>query len=147
MLSHWLEFASVPLPAAPAVILQRSCRRLPLWGYANFSGSSCLSCSCGGVLSVGFTVSLVRRLVFHLVPCSSLGPAVLSSFPCRRLPFGVYAFSVTVYLAYCCTGGLGWAATLPLCSLCFSCAGWLAGFCTLCQGAPMGVVTALWVAV
>ena len=61
----------MPLPAAPAVFPQRSCRRLPLGGYANFSGSSCLSCSCDGALSVGFAVSLVRRLVFHLVPCSS----------------------------------------------------------------------------
>ena len=56
-----------------------------------------------------------------------LGHAVFGSFPCRRLPFGVSAFSVTVWLAYCCSGGLGWAATLPLCSQCFSCAGWLAG--------------------
>ena len=55
------------------------------------------------------------------------GPAVLGSFPCRRLPFGVSAVSVTVCLAYGCAGGLGWAATLPLCSQCFSCAGWLAG--------------------
>ena len=60
---------------------------------------------------------------FSTLCCALLpGPAVLG-----RLPFGVYAFSVTVYLAYCCAGGLGWAATLPLCSLCFSCAGWLAG--------------------
>ena len=55
------------------------------------------------------------------------GPAVLGSFPCRRLPFGVSAFSDTVCLAYCGAGGLAWAATLPLCSQCFSCAGWLAG--------------------
>ena len=62
----------MPLPAAPAVFRGVSCRRLPLVGSATFSGSYCLSCSCGG----GFT-----------------------------------------------------------------------GFCTLCQGAPNGVVTALWVAV
>ena len=55
------------------------------------------------------------------------GPAVLGSFSCRWLPFGVSAFSDTVCLAYCCAGGLAWAATLPLCSQCFSCAGWLAG--------------------
>ena len=52
-----------------------------------------------------------------------LGPAVLGSFLCRRLPFGFSAFSEAVCLAYCCVGGLGWAATLPLCSQCFSCAG------------------------
>ena len=55
------------------------------------------------------------------------GPVVLGSFPCSRLPFGVSAFSDAVCLAYCCVGGLGWAATLPLCSQCFSCAGWLVG--------------------
>ena len=43
------------------------------------------------------------------------------------MPFGVSAFSDTVCLTYCCAGGVGWAATLPLCSQCFSCAGWLAG--------------------
>ena len=65
--------------------------------------------------------------------CSTLcgaflpGPAVLGSFPCRRLPLGVSAFSDTVCLAYCCAGDFGWAATLPLCSQCFSWAGWLAG--------------------
>ena len=65
---------------------------------------------------------------FSTLCCALLsGHAVFGSFPCRRLPFGVSAFSVTVWLAYCCSGGLGWAATLPLCSQCFSCAGWLAG--------------------
>ena len=61
--------------------------------------------------------------------CSALlpDPVVWGSFPCRRLPFRVSAFSDTVCLAYCCAGGLGWAATLLLCSQCFSCAGWLAG--------------------
>ena len=58
-LRRWRSFRSV------------SCRRLPLRGYANFSGSSCLSCSCGGALSLGFAVSLVWRLVFHLVRCFS----------------------------------------------------------------------------
>ena len=71
---------------------------------------------------VGFAVSLVRRLVFNLVPCSSSGACGL-----RRLPFGVSAFTDTVCLTYCCAGGVGWAATLPLCYQCFSCTGWLAG--------------------
>ena len=117
----------MPLPAAPAVFRGVSCHRLPLEGSATFSDSCCLSCSCGGALSVGFAVSWVRLLVFHLVPCSSSGACCWCSFPCRRLPFGASAFSDTVYLAYCCAGGVGWVATLPLCSRCFSCAGWLAG--------------------
>ena len=71
---------------------------------------------------VGFAVSLVRRLVFYLVPCSSSGACGL-----RRLPLGVSAFAYTACLTYCCAGGVGWAATLPWCCQCFSCTCWLAG--------------------
>ena len=81
LLSHWLGLASVPLPAAPAVFRGVSCRRLPLWGSATFSGSSCLSCSGGGALSVGFAVSLVRLWVFHLVPYSSSGACGFVQLP------------------------------------------------------------------
>ena len=42
---------------------------------------------------------------------------------------GFSAFSVAGCLTYCCSGGVGWAATLPFYYLCFSCAGWLAGVC------------------
>ena len=76
---------------------------------------------------VGFAVSWVRRLVFYLVSCSSSGACGWRYLPCRRLPLGVAAFSDTVCLTYCCAGGVCWAATLPLCCLCFSCTGWLAG--------------------
>ena len=76
---------------------------------------------------VGFAVSLVRRLVFYLVPCSSSGACGWLCLPCRRLPLGVSAFSDTVCLTYCCAGGVGWAASLPFCYQCFSCTGWLAG--------------------
>ena len=47
--------------------------QVTLRGLRNLSGSSCLSCSCGGAMYVGFAVSLVRRFVFNLVPCSSSG--------------------------------------------------------------------------
>ena len=76
---------------------------------------------------VGFEVSWVRRLVFYLVLCSSSGACGWRCLPCRRLTLGVAAFSDTVCLTYCCAGGVGWEATLPLCCLCFSCTGWLAG--------------------
>ena len=61
--------------------------------------------------------------------CRALPPGACSlrCLPCRRLPLGVSAFSDTVCLTYCCAGGVGWAATLPLCYQCFSCAGWFAG--------------------
>ena len=87
--------------------------QVTLRGLRNLSGSSCLSCSCGGAM--------------YLVPCSSSGACGLRCLPCRRLPLGVSAFTDTVCLTYCCAGGVGWAATLPLCYQCFSCTGWLAG--------------------
>ena len=40
-----------------------------LWRLLYLSGSSCLSCSCGGAMSVGFEVFFVRRLV---LPCAVL---------------------------------------------------------------------------
>ena len=103
------------LQAAPAVFRCVSCRRLPLGGSATF------------LAPVGFAVSLVRHLVFFLVLCSSSGACGLRCLPYRDCPWGFSAFSVTVFLTYCCTGGIGWAATLPLCYLCFSCTGWLTG--------------------
>ena len=101
--------------------------QVTLRGLRNLSGSSCLSCSCGGAMFVGFAVSLVRRLVFYLVPCSFSGACSGRCLPCRRLPLGVSAFSDTVCLTYCCTGGVGCAASLPFCYQCFSCTGGLAG--------------------
>ena len=118
LLSLLLELASVPLPATPAVFRGVSCRRLPLGGYATslapvacpapvvelcLLGWQCLS--CGAWFST----------LCHAHPPT---PAVLRGFPCRRLPFGISAFSDTVYLTYCCAGGVGWAAALPLCSRC-----------------------------
>ena len=76
---------------------------------------------------VGFAVSWVCRLVFYLVSCSSSRACGWRCLPCRRLPLGVDAFSDAVCLTYCCAGGVGWAATLPFCYQCFSCAVWLAG--------------------
>ena len=61
------------------------------------------------------------------MPCSSSGACGFARLPYRRLPFGVSAFSDTVCLSYFCAFGVGWAATLPLCSQCFSYTGWLAG--------------------
>ena len=91
LLSLLLGFASVPLPAAPAAFRGVSCRRLPFWGYA-----TCLApdaCSAPAVeLSIGFAVSLVRRLFSALCRALPLAPAVLRSSPYRWLPFGVSTF-------------------------------------------------------
>ena len=109
---------------------QRVLPQVTLRRLRNLSSSSCLSCSCGGAMSVGFAVSLVWGAWFSTL-CHALPPtpAVLRGLPCRRLPFGVSAFSDPVCLTYCCAVGLGWAATLTLCSLCFSSTGWLARVC------------------
>ena len=115
--------ASVPLPGAPAVFRSMSCRWLPLAGSATFlapvdwPAPAVVTCWVGGVFGA--------PLGFYLVPCSSSGACGL-----RRLPLGGFsAFSVTGCLTYCRSGGVGWATSLPLYFLCFSCAGWLAGVC------------------
>ena len=69
--------------------LRRFMPQVPLTGFRTLSGSSCLSCSCGGALLLGL-MSLVRRLVVYLVPCSSSGACSLRSLPCRRLPLWVF---------------------------------------------------------
>ena len=96
-------------------------------------------------LVVGLAVSLVNRLVST---CTVLFLRVLRF---AQLTLGGFsAFSVTGCLTYCYSGGVGWAATLPL-YFCVSPAPaglqGFAGFCTLCQGAPVGVVSALWATV
>ena len=81
---------------------------------------------------------------------------------CRALPPGPVAcaayptagslgdFQVTGCMSFCFPGDVGWASALPF----FFCASsapaglqGFAGFCTLCQGAPVGVVSALWTTV
>ena len=128
VLIHHLVFylvpAQLPLPL------------LTLIGCCNLSGSSLLvysavvpCCWVGGVFaaSLGF------------LPCAVLflRGLQLAQLPCCRFPWGFSGHRVSVLL-------------LPF----FFCASpaptglqGLAGFCTLCQGAPVGVVSALWSAV
>ena len=58
--------------------------QVALRGLRNLSGSRCLSCSCGGALSVGFAVFLVWRLFSALCRALPSAPAVLRSSPYRR---------------------------------------------------------------
>ena len=125
LLSLLLGFASVPLPAAPAVFRSVSCRRLPLGGYATFLspdacpapavelclwGLRCLYCgACFQPCAV-----LLRRLLF------------CAASPAAGSPSGGLPFSGNVRLPYCCAGAVGWAAALPLWSQCFSYTSWLA---------------------
>ena len=101
-----------------------SCRRLPLRGYADFSGSSCLSCSCGGALSIAFAVS---GAALGFPPCAVLFFRGLQFWAASPAAGCLCEDSATICLACYCVCGFGCAATLPLCSQCFSCPVWLAG--------------------
>ena len=105
----------MPLLAAPAVFCGMSYSRLPFGGSATF------------LAPVACPDPAVELCCCYLVSCSSSGACGWHCLPCRRLPLGVAAFSDAVCLTYCCAGGVGWAATLPFCYQCFSCAIWLAG--------------------
>ena len=124
LLSLWLEFASVPLPAAFRGV---SCHRFPYRGSATFLAPVACPAPAVEICLLGLRCLSCGARFSTLCPALPLKPAVLRGFPCHRLPFRVSAFSDTVCLAYCCVGGIGWAATLPLCSQCFSYTGWLAG--------------------
>ena len=101
--------------------------QVTLRGFRNLSGSSCLSCSCGGALLLGWRCLWCAAWFSTLCRALPPGPAVCAAYPAAGCPWGFSDFSVTGCLTYCCPGGVGWAATLPLYFLCFSCAGWLAG--------------------
>ena len=127
VLIHHLVFylvpAQLPLPL------------LTLSGFCNLSGSSLLVYSCGGALLLGVCRALPP------------GPAACAAYPAAG---SLGDFQVTGCLSFCFPGDVGWASALPF----FLCASpaptgllGLAGFCTLCQGAPVGVVSALWTSV
>ena len=120
-------FASVPLPAALAVFPQRVLPQVTLTGLRKL-----------------FWLQLPVLLLRWSSVCWVYGVfgAALGFPPCAVLFFRDLRFwadspaagclpedSATVCLACYCGGGFGWAATLPLCSQCFSCAGWPAGVC------------------
>ena len=126
LLSLLLGFASVLLPAAPAVFRGVSCRRLPFGGSQPFWLQMPVlllrwSYVCGvcGVFSAA--------LVFSLVLCPSSGACGFAQLPLPQVTLsGFLPFSGHVCLPYCCAGGVGWASALSLCSQCFSYTGWLA---------------------
>ena len=126
LLSLLLGFASLPLSAAPVAFRGVSCRRLPLGGYATFLAS--VACPAPAVELCLWGLRCLWCGAWFSALCCALPPApgVLRGFPCRRLPLVVSTFSGPVCLTYCCAGGVGWAATLPVCSQCFSYTGWLA---------------------
>ena len=137
--------ASVPLPGVPAVFRGVSCRWFPCAGSATFLAP--VSWPAPAVETCCW-VSGVFGAPLGFLPCAVL---FLWGLRFTQLALGGFsAFSVTGCLTYCYSGGVGWAATLPL----YFCASpvpaglqGFAGFCTLCQGAPVEVVSALWATV
>ena len=75
-----------------------SCRRLPLGGYATILAP--VACPAPAVELCMLGLRCLWCVAWFSTLCSALppGPAVLRSLPCRRLPFGVSAFSDTVCL-------------------------------------------------
>ena len=135
VLIHHLVFYLVPAQL-PLLLLTLS-------GCCNLSGSSLLVCSCSGALL------LVWRCLCYVTwfstMCSALppGPAACAAYPAAG-SLGNFRSPGVCPSASLVT--VGWASALPF----FFCASapiglqGLAGFCTLCQGAPVGVVSALW---
>ena len=130
-----------PLRVLPQVTLR---------GFRNLSGSSCLSCSCGGALLWGLQCLWCAAWFSTLCRALPPGPAVCAAYPTAGYPWGVlclFCHRVPDLLL------LWWRRLGGNPSLIF-CASpapaglqGFAGFCTLCQGAPFGVVSALWVTV
>ena len=117
---------------------------LTLSGCCNLSGSSLLVYSCGGALLLGWRC--LCCVTWFSTMCRALppGPAACAAYPATG---SLGDFQVTGCLSFCFPGDVGWASALPF----FFCASpaptglqGLAGFCTLCQGAPVGMVSALW---
>ena len=99
LLSLFLGFASVPIPAALAVFRCVSCRRFPFGGYASFLAPD--ACPAPEVeLCLWGAVSFSAALVFSLVPCSSSGACSFAQVTlrgfCRFLATSAYPTAVLV---------------------------------------------------
>ena len=116
---------------------------LTLSGCGNLSGSSLLVYSCGGALLLGWRCLCCVTWFFAMCRALPPGPAACVTYPAAG---SLGDFQVTGCMFICFPGDVGWASALPF----FFCASapaglqGLAGFCTLCQGAPVWVVSALW---
>ena len=136
--------AFVPLPAAPVVLHGMSCCRLPFGGSATFLAPG-LSCSCSGALLWGLRC-LGAPLGF--LPC-----AVLFLRGLQLAQLTLPQVTLGGFLPFLSPGACPTAALVasigrqPFPSIiCASAPDGLqgfAGFCTLGQGAPFGVVSAL----
>ena len=115
---------------------------LTLSGCGNLSGSSLLVYSCGGALLLGWRCLYCVTWFSTMCRALPLGPAACVSSPAVG---SLGDFQVAGCLSFCFPSDAGWASALPFFFCASASAGLrgLAGFCTLCQGAPVGVVSAL----
>ena len=116
--------------------------QLPLRGSAPLTGASaCLAPVCWSTPGVGLEVSLLCHLVFSYVPCSSSGPAACAAFPAAGSLRVFWSPGVCPSASLVTWVGLqpfpSFSGLLLLCLL----AG-VVGVCTLCQGAPVAVMSA-----
>ena len=116
--------------------------QLPLRGSAPLTGASaCLAPVCWSTPGVGLEGSLLRHLVFSHVPCSSSGPAACAAFPAAGSHRIFWSPGV------CPSASLVmWVGLQPFPSfsglLLLRLLAGVVGFCTLCQGAPVAVMSA-----
>ena len=118
-------FASVPLPASLAVFPQRVLPQVTLKGLRKLFWLQ-LPVLLLGWSSV-YWVCCVFGAALGFPPCAVLFFRDLLLWAASPAAGCLPEDSATVCLTCYCTGGFGWAATLPVCSQCFSCAGWPAG--------------------
>ena len=64
--------------------------RVTLRGFRNLSGSSCLSCSCGGALLWGLRCLWCAAWFSTLCRALPPGPAVCAAYPAVSYPWGVF---------------------------------------------------------
>ena len=123
------------MSCCPLGFLPRACAASPSAvspsGFCTLAGvSACLAPVCWSPPGIGLEGSLLRHLVFSHVLCSSSGPAACAVFPAADY-LGVFWSPGVCPSASLVT----WASPAPL-------ACWGSWGLTLCQGAPVAVMSA-----
>ena len=115
---------------------------LPLRGSAPLTGASaCLVPVCWSTPGVGLEGSLLHHLVFSHVLCSSSGPAAYAAFPAAGSLSVFWSPGVCPSASLVTRVGLQPFPSFSGLLLLHLLAG-VVGVCTLCQGAPVVVMSA-----
>ena len=138
----WYRCLDTPLGFLPCASAATPSAASPS-GFCTFSGSNSLVYYCSGALLLGWRC--LSCVTWFSTMCRVLppGPAACVASPAAG---SLGDFQATGCLSFCFPGDVGWASALPFFCAVPAPAGLqgLAGFCILCQGAPVGVVSALW---